>query len=592
MKQFFKFMFASMVGFLLVSIISFFFFMMAFMSLLSFSKKDVVVVPENSVLHMRLNRPLPDRTPVEPSFFQDPNDFSLNPDPGLNDILINIDKAKNDTHIKGIFLDLEYVPAGFSTIREIRNALIDFKESGKFIVSYGERYSQGAYYLASVSDSVFLNPEGSLLFKGLYAELMFFKGTLEKLDIEAQIIRPRGNKYKSAVEPFFLDKMSPASRAQTEKFVQAIWDQITEEISASRGVEQERLNQIADRLLIRKALDAKENGLVDELLFKDGVLEELRGRLDIAAGEGISFMSLKKYTDAPRRAGKVKVTENNIAVVYASGEIRGGKGDDATIGSERITAAIRQARRDRKVKAIVLRVNSPGGDALASEVILREVILAKEEKPVVASLGNVAASGGYYIACRADRIIAAPSTITGSIGVFGLIPNLKHFLNNKLGVTTDNVKTNENAGFLTANRALTAYEREVIQDHVENIYQTFLGHVARGRGMTVEEVDKIGQGRVWSGIDAREIGLVDEFGGLEKAIEVAAEMAEIEDYRIISLPKQKELIYQILEEITGEKSARLIRNELGPHYKYYRYLRELTALNGVQARMPYQLDID
>lgn len=583
-------MFASMTGSFILIVILFFIFMGMVLSVASLSKKEVVIVPANSVLQLKLNDEITDRSSSNPFNNFDFSSFNTTKSPGLNEILQNIKKAKTDDNIKGIFLDLGTIPSGIATIEEIRNALLDFKSSKKFIISYSEEYTQKAYYIASVSDKVYLYPEGALDFKGLNGEVMFFKGLLDKLDVDVQILRH--GKFKSAVEPFVLDKMSEPNKEQTLKYISGIWNQMLEGISESRKMSVAQLNGIADSFKIQKAQDAVTYKLVDKLMYKDELLAELRNLLGIGKKEKINSISLQKYTSVPDKTKKIHKTKDKIAVIYALGEIVSGKGDDETIGSDRISEAIRKARLDSAVKAIVLRVNSPGGSALASDVIWREVDLSKKTKPVVVSMGDVAASGGYYIACAATRIVADPTTLTGSIGVFGLIPNLKGLYNNKLGVSFDNVKTNNYADIGSTYRPLTKSEENIYQTSVENIYETFITHVAEGRGMTKEKVDSIGQGRVWSGVDALEIGLIDEFGGLEKSIEIAAKLAKIEEYKIQSLPAQKDPFTQIMEELSGESTDQtILKNKLGELFEFYNYIQYVKNTKGVQARIPYTIKI-
>ncbi|HPF94712.1 MAG TPA: signal peptide peptidase SppA, partial [Tenuifilaceae bacterium] len=420
--------------------------------------------------------------------------------------------------IRGIYIETEGIPAGAATLEEIRASLEKFKESGKFIISYSNVYSQKSYYLASVSDKILLNPEGMVEWVGLRSEIMFFKGALEKLGVEAQILRH--GKFKSAVEPFMYDKMSPENREQILTYTGSIWNHWVEGISKTRNISAEQLNQFADDLTIRNAKTALDNGIVDSLVYKDQVINMLKELTDTKPKKDINSVSLAQYTKVkPKRQHKGFIKEK-IAVVYASGEIVMGDGNEGAVAGERFGRAIREARRDSTVKAIVLRINSPGGSALASEVIWREVKLATEVKPVIVSMGDVAASGGYYIAAPADYIIASPTTITGSIGVFGMMPNVKEGMNKKLGITVDVAKTNRNSDFGSLFRPMTAEERAIGQLSVEEVYKTFIGHVAEGRETTVEKVDEIGQGRVWSGANAISINLVDEFGGLQKAIDI------------------------------------------------------------------------
>lgn len=590
MKQFFKFMFASALG-LVLGI----FLLFAILGGIgaSMGDKQSVTVKDKSVLHIKLNYEIKERGVNSPFGNFDPATFKSKPSVGLNDILASLKNAAKDDKIKGIYFDMQSVPAGMATVEEIRNALIEFKESGKWIVSYSEIYSQKAYYLASVSDELWLNPQGMVEWKGLGSQMMFLKGMFEKLEVEPQIIRY--GKFKSAVEPLILDKMSEANRMQTMTYMSDLWNKMLRGISEGRGKTVGELDGFAQNATIQNGKDALENGLVDELLYKDEVTARLKAKLEIEKeDEKINFIGLAKYKDAPKAKGDdEEVTKKEkIAVVYAVGSIEGGQGDDETIGSEKISAEIRKARLDDKIKAIVLRVNSPGGSALASDVIWREVVLAREAKPVVVSMGDVAASGGYYIACAADTILAQPNTITGSIGVFGVLWNAQKMINNKLGIMIDTVKTNRFADLGTPLRALTPLERDIIQNGVNEIYEDFITKVGQGRGMTTAQVDSIGQGRVWSGEDALEIGLVDLLGGIDDAVEIAANMAKVENYRVVEYPAQKDPIEQMIQEISGQGEEVFLKHRLGAYYKYVKDVEELMQMQGVQARMPYQLYID
>jgi protease IV len=588
MKDFFKFMLASMLGFIIISIILFFVFIGIVASIATLADKKSVDIDPNTVLQMKLDKPIYDRAPKDPFAFFSPSGIDMNNNPGLDDILKNIKKAKTDPDIKGICLDLSFISAGVSTIREIRQSLEDFKTSGKFIVAYGEVYSQGAYYLGSVADKVYLNPNGAIEFKGLSAQLFFLKGTLEKLDIDMQIIRH--GKYKSAVEIFTEDKMSDANREQLNAMVSDIWESAVGDIAKSRNLSTTQLNSIADNLDALDADKALAAKMVDGLLYKDQFNTELKNLLGLGEKDKIQTVSESKYTMVPPTETE-KVSSNKIAVVYASGDIVDGKGDDRTVGSVKFSEAIRQARENDKVKAIVLRVNSPGGSATASDVIRREVVLAMEKKPVVVSMGDVAASGGYWISASASKIFADPTTITGSIGVFGMVPNMQKFFSDKLGVTFDNVKTNTFSDFPNVNRPLTPYETAIFEKQIEKIYGDFLTLVAAGRKMERSQVDSVGQGRVWSGTDAKSIGLIDQFGGLQDAIASAAELAGISDYNLISLPAQKEPLQQILDELSGNVSAGMIEKELGVYYSYYQYLKQIKDVQGIQARLPYEIKV-
>jgi protease-4 len=589
MKEFFKFTFASMLGFILASLLAMLIFFGIIASALSFTKKEAVVVEEKTILHMSLDTEISDRAPENPFAAFDFNSMSGSQPLGLNDILSALKNAARDNKIKGIYLDLSVIPAGMATVEEIRNALLDFKKSGKFIISYGETYSQKAYYLASVADKIYLNPAGGMEFKGLSGEVMFFKGMLEKLDIEAQVIRH--GKFKSAVEPFMLDKMSDASKEQTLSYVSAIWYQMLNGISASRKIDAAQLTNIADNFLCQTAEDAVSLKLVDKLAYKDEVLEELKNKSGVSGIKDLKLLKFAKYVDSPESRETSGVSGDKIAIIYASGNIISGEGDEGSIGSERISKAIRKARMDDKVKAIVLRVNSPGGSALASDVIWREVTLSKKVKPVVVSMGDLAASGGYYISCGASKVFASPTTLTGSIGVFGIIPNAGKFFNNKLGISFDGVKTNPYADYIPLTRAMNEEEKKIITREIEGIYSTFITHVAEGRKMTTAGVDSIGQGRVWSGMDAKRIGLVDEFGGLNDAIKAAADLAKLKEYKTMELPYQKDPFTKIMEALSGENTSVFVKQQLGPAYSYLEYLKKISQIQGVQAMMPFDITI-
>ncbi len=589
MKDFFKFMFSSIIGTIIAIVLILFIFIGSIAALIP--KEEAVSVKDNSILKISLNEDILDRSPNNPFDNFNFQNFEPNTPIGLNDILKNIEKAKYDSKIKGIFLDLSTIHTGFATLEEIRDALNDFKETDKFIIAYSDFYSQSAYYLASIADEVYLNPMGNIDYKGLRTELMFFKNALDDLGIEPVIIRGTGNKFKSAVEPFMYDKMSEANRLQTKTFLGSIWDHIVKGISEERQISVEDLQNMADNMTVWNGKLAVENGLIDKLKYIDEVYSEMKEDCGMSENDKLNFISLKKYTKAPDPNRQKGLIKEKIAVVYASGDIVMGKGNKNEIGSESISKAIRKARLDDKIKAIVLRVNSPGGSALASEIILREVDLARKVKPVIASMGDLAASGGYYISCLADTIVASESTITGSIGVFGLLFNIEKLLNNKLGINVDRVTTNSHSDLGTTTRKMTADEKLVIQKNVDEIYGKFLSHVSQGRSLSIEDVDKIGQGRVWSGANAIEKGLVDVFGGLNKAIDIAADKAGIDKYRIVELPAQKDPFDEIISEFTGDVKADIIKSEVGNNYKYYEYLQQTLSNSGYQARMPFVMEI-
>ena len=493
MKQFFKFVFATMLGIILTTVL--FLIVIVAIVVASSGNKNVVVAP-NSVMRIAFNNPIAERTPNNPLSsigilgFEDKNI-------GLNDILADIKKAKTDDHIKGIFLDESYMLSGQATTEEIRNALIDFKKSGKFIVAYAEVYTQGFYYLASVADKVYINPKGIFDFHGFSSQVTFLKGALDKLGIDMQIIKV--GTYKSAVEPFFLTKMSDANREQVTAYLGSMYTHFIDGISKSRKISKDSLLNIANNMLVQKPEDAVKYHLVDGTRYKDEILDELKSRTGIDKKKDLKAIDITKYTKAADDGGKDTTGNSRIAIVYASGEISGGDGDDNSIGSERLSKTLRKVRLDDKVKAVVLRVNSPGGSSLASDVIWREVMLTKKVKPIIVSMGDLAASGGYYISCAADSIYAEPNTITGSIGIFAVLPNMQKFFNDKLGVTFDGVKTGKYADLGTISRPLTAEEKNILQLQVNRGYDEFTKAVANGRHKTQAYINSIGQGRVWTG---------------------------------------------------------------------------------------------
>lgn len=587
MKEFFKFLFASMLGVFLTLIILFFVFLGLVKSMMDFAENEVVAVPNNTILYINFSQPINDRTPT-PSLFD-----ALSPEKsdaiGLNDILKNLEKAKVDPNIDGIYMELSFVQAGISKLEEIREAMIDFKKSGKFIITYSEYMSQGAYYLSTVSDKIYLNPKGMLLFKGLNAQVIFYKGLLEKLSVEAQIVRH--GQFKSAVEPYMLDKMSKASRKQTQTYINSIWNSMLRSIAESRNLEVSDLNKIADNLEIFNPELILKNGLIDGLKYKDEVLLEMKELLGIDQDSDISSMSLSKYSNSP--SIEINKGRDRITIIYANGTMMAGEGNDDYIGSYGISRAIRKARTDDRVKAIVFRINSGGGDVIASEVIRREIELATKVKPVIASYGDVSASGGYWATCQSTKIIAKETCLTGSIGIFGMMPNIQGLLNEKLGITIDNVNTNDNSDFINISRPLSNYEKAVLQANVEKGYENFIELVANARGLRKSFIDSIGQGRVWSGKNALELGLIDEYGGLKRAIELAAEAAELDTYRIRELPVQKDPIQELLQNYMGSTAqTKIMKNELGEAYKYVKIIKEFSSIKGIQARLPFEIIIE
>jgi protease-4 len=586
MKQFFKFVFATVVGILFISFV---FILIIIGIFVAASGDKTTEIASNSVMHIEFKSDIKERTPNNPLAALSFLGFDGNKSIGLNDILANIKKARNDDHIKGIFLDESYMLSGQATTEEIRNALIDFKKSGKFIIAYGEIYTQGFYYLASVADKVYMNPKGIFDFHGFSSKIMFYKGAMDKLGIEAQIIKV--GTYKSAVEPYFLTKMSDANRMQVTSYLGSMYDCFLNGISKSRKISKDSLFNIANNMLIQSPTDAVKYRLIDGLKYKDEILDELKSRSGIDKKKNIKSVELADYTKTSSDEKDTSSTSTRIAVVYASGEITGGDGDDNTIGSERISKALRQVRLDDKVKAVVLRVNSPGGSSLASDVIWREVMLTKKVKPVIVSMGDVAASGGYYISCAADTIYAEPNTITGSIGIFAILPNMQKFFNDKLGLTFDGVKTGKFADLGDVSRPLNPEERLILQTQVNRGYDEFTKAVATGRHKTQQYINSIGQGRVWTGEQAIKIGLVDKLGNINDAIKSAAKKAKLNDYSIVAYPEQESTFRNIGRNVSVEMHTRFVKEELGDTYKYYEQVKTATRLSGVQMRMPYVVEI-
>jgi protease-4 len=586
MKQFFKFVFASMLGVFLT--ISFFLIIfIAVIGALVSSTESSVEIKENTILHVNLNYPIIERSSSNP--LEDVNFGPIQGQKvlGLNDILKSIKHAKDDSKIKGIYLDVSYVSTGMATLEEIRAELLNFKKSGKFIIAYSEVYTQGAYYLASAANEVYLNPQGYLELKGFSSQSTFFKGALDKLDIEPQIIKV--GTYKSAVEPFILDRMSEPNKAQMTSLLGSLFENYTKNVSLSRKINQDSLYAIANRLDSRSPEASLKLKLVDGLKYKDEVLDELKKKTNTDLKKNLNTVSINDYAAS---VSNPSTASDRIAVVYAFGDIIDGQGDETNIGSDRISRALRKARLDDKVKAVVLRVNSPGGSALASDVIWREVSLIKKEKPIIVSMGDYAASGGYYIACAADSIFAEPNTITGSIGVFAIIPNMKGFFNNKLGVTFDGVKTSEFADLASISRPLTQAEQTLLQQEVNKTYGAFMQKVADGRKLSVAFVDSIGQGRVWTGEQALKLGLIDRTGHIEDAIKSAAKKANLTEYKIVNYPEQKSGLMSLLDKSGNNVKAYLVKQELGESYVYYQKLKEVINLKGIQAKMPYDFTIE
>ena len=565
------------------------FFMFLIFIMLAGHEEESVKIPESAVLSISLKAPLKD---YGGKYSFTDLKYKFEKYNGLNHILNAINKAATDDRIKGISIENTISTAGMAQLKAIRDALENFKASGKFIYAYNDFYLQKDYYLASVADSVFLNPAGEIDFRGLASEVLFYKDLQEKSGIKLEVIRH--GKYKSAVEPFLENEMSDANREQISELLHALWDVMLHDISKSRKLSKETLHTIADELAARTPGKAVAVNLIDNLHYHDEYEALLSNALGKVPDTPVDYISVNDYAEYSAKENK-RVSDAKIAVIYAQGEILYGEGNDQFIGPGIIRKSLKKARENKKIKAIVLRVNSPGGSALASDIIWREIELTKTVKPVIVSMGNLAASGGYYIACGAEKIFADPATITGSIGVFGTLPNIKG-LTDKIGIYADQVGTNKQALGYSIFEPMSETFREFATAGVENVYNTFLERVAQGRNMTIAEVDAVAQGRVWSGTDARKIGLVDEIGGLDDAIAYAAGTVGVENYRIESYPVYETNVEEVFEDVFGipitTRKETLIKNEIGTEaYTLLKRIHALTQQKGVQARLPFEINI-
>lgn len=594
MKSFLKYLLATIVGIIIVHIIMLFVFIGIIETIANMSNPSVEI-KDNTVLKLSFRNDIPDRASENP--LQNFDFMTLSPakQTGLNKILEYIDIASTDARIKGIYLDLTEINSNFgalATIEEIRNALLNFKKSGKFIYSYSNMgYSQKSYYLATVADSLFVNPETPLLLTGMSANISFYKDLLKKVGIQPEVIRV--GKFKAAVEPYIETHMSDANREQVQTYLNSLWGNIVKGISTSRNISEEKINRLTDDFNIYPTEEFVKEGFFDEAIYEDTMLRKLREACGLTDEEKLSMTPLESYVNASFPT--INFPKDKIAVIYAQGNIEFQQGP-ASIGPE-LATTIRKAREDKNIKAIVLRVNSPGGSALTSDIIWKEVQLAAQAKPLIASMGNVAASGGYYISCAADTIIADPTTLTGSIGIFGLLFSGETLIKDKLGISSDVVKTNEHSDFgggyplpiPISNRPLTAYERNVMQTYINRGYDTFLDRVSQGRHMSKEAVNEIAQGRVWTGEDALKIGLVDLLGGLEDAIRIAADKAGLNHYQITELPVEKSPFQDILLNFSQSIRTQILKSELGDFYDTYQEQKELLKIKGMVARIPYDL---
>ncbi len=582
--KFFLNVLSTIVGLILFMFIGFF-ILVGLIGVLSSDPE--VKIKDQSVLHLNLNRVIQEQTVDNP--FADLGMFGGVSSPlGLIDLKKAIKSASADPKIEGIYLESNFPVAGFSSLSEIRQSLQEFKDNGKFIVAYGEFYSEQGYYIASVADAIHMFPEGEVELNGLGSEFVSIKNTLDKIGVEPEIFRV--GDYKSAVEPFLNEKMSPENREQTESFLNSIYDTVIERIAASRNIELAKLHEISDEMLVREPADAITYKLIDQLSYQDQMYADIKNRLGLEEADEIEFVSIKKYMKV---ANPDKYSANKIAVLVASGSIVSGTagGGQEIIASDSFNEEIRKLRDDESVKAVVLRINSPGGSALASDAMWREIELLKAKKPVIASMSDVAASGGYYMAMGTNHIIAESTTITGSIGVFGLWFNAENLLNDKLGVYSDFVSTGRYSNFLSLSKPMSPEEKQILQKGVERTYATFTSKAAEGRGMAIDELLAVASGRVWSGAQAVENGLVDELGGLDDAVKKAAEMAEIEEYRVVVFPPKVDFIEELINSLNEDISVRIAKAQLGELYPIMENIKAIKEYEGAQARMPFELRI-
>ncbi|MBN1388525.1 MAG: signal peptide peptidase SppA [Bacteroidales bacterium] len=587
MKNFLKYTLATITGIIIAGLL-FFFISLASFSLMIASAEKPVTISSNSVLVLNTGLTIPERGTNDPWSSFDPIDFTFKPAPGINDIISNLEKAADDEKIKGVLIENGLMINGWGKAEEIRNALLKFKESGKFIISYTDYLlSQESYYISSVADKIYVNPNGMMEFKGLVSEIIFYKNALEKLGVNVQVIRH--GKYKGAVEKYMLDGLSEANREQITDYLSGIWDHVLSQISASRNISADKLNQIADDLIALDINKAVEEGLIDGLKYKDELIEELQTLTGTEEDKTPEKVSMAKY----RKVGtqKKEKAESSIAVIYAEGTINMGKGGPGIIGGDGFTTMLRKIRESKDYDAVVLRISSPGGNAMASDNMWREIQLTADSIPVVVSMSNFAASGGYYISVPATKIFAHPTTLTGSIGVFGLYPEASELMENKLGITTDVVKTNENSDILSLFRGMNSLEQMLYQQHIDKTYDKFVSRVSGGRGIEKRRVDELGEGHVYCGKDALELNLVDYIGGLPEAIEEAARLASVEEYEIKEYPELEDPYTKLLKSLSGDIKSRLIKKELGEMAKYYDDINELRSLTGIQARLPYFIEI-
>jgi protease-4 len=591
MKDFLKYTLATVVGIFLAGIVFTILGIISLVGMVATSDTETKV-KENSIFELRLDGTIEERSQAEDPFSKLLGATSTTTY-GLDDILSSIKKAKSNDNIKGIYIEGGVTGgSSFASCEAIRRALVDFKESGKFIVAYSDNYGQDTYYLASVADKIFINPQGSLAWHGLSSQPIFYKELLEKIGVKMQVFKV--GTYKSAVEPYIATSMSDANREQVTVFLEDLWGKMLNDISVSRNITVDSLSTYADRFMdLQPAQTYLDYGLVDSIVYKSDVREYLKQLTNRKDDENIRSYLVSDMVNVKRNVPKDK-SGNIIAVYYAAGDIDGGgviSVGPAGIQSPKVVKDLRKLREDKTVKAVVLRVNSPGGSAFGSEQIWNEVVALKAEKPVIVSMGDYAASGGYYISCAADTIVAEETTLTGSIGIFGVFPDASELMNKKLGINFDVVKTNKMSDFGTMSRPFNADEQQILQQYINNGYSLFVKRCADGRGMTTEAIEAIAEGRVWTGIRAKELGLVDEIGGLDKAIELAAHSADIEGYSVVSYPKKEGMLSSFLE---GEKDKMVkskLQEYIGEYFNGLQYIKGLKEMDPIQARIPFDLNI-
>lgn len=584
MKQFFKFFFASTLGVLFAA---FLLTIIGFGIIASLVDKELPIVKEASILHFKPGMGIEERSSDDLSNF-DVTTFQIKKEQGLAEILSTLKSASSDDRIKGMYLELTPTfMAGFSTLKEIHDALRSFRDSGKFIVAYSSVLSETGYYLASTADEVLLNPSGTMLFNGMYADVWFYKEALGKLGVEFQVFKH--GTFKSAVEPYILNEMSPANRLQVERYVESLFSTYLNDIAPDRKLSADSLRLVSNGMLIRNPKDAIKYGLVDKLAAENEVRDILAKRMEIDNSDDLPFISMDTYAEA--NPPKKKAGAGRIAVLYADGVIQDDGQGRGVMTPEEMLAALKEIREDDDIKALVLRVNSPGGSALASDVIYRELLQLKGKIPIIVSMGDVAASGGYYIACMADTIVAHPNTITGSIGVFGLMPNMQGLLNDKLGIHTDGVKTGEFSDLGRIDRPLTEAEKAIIQGMVEDTYREFVTIVAAHRNIPLEAMDSIAEGRVWTGNDALRMGLVDVIGGFPLAVELARERAGLTEYRLVAYPQQSNPLAAFFGNEKKTLTEQAMKEQFGEHYRILLQYQRAMSMKGIQMRLPFEISV-